>query len=79
MIIYKLHVELECSTEVLFEDYYKNKERAIEAGLHFISSKERTDLQDVNVKENKCGVISFITSKGSEISWIRIEVITTTD
>ena len=79
MTIYKLHVELELSTEVLFEDYYKSKERAIKAGLDFIASKERADLQGIEVKENKCRLITFITSKRTEISWIRIEVIDTAD
>ena len=79
MKIYKLKVESEFCEDVLFEDYYVNKDNAVNAALDWITNKNRKDLQNVYFKEMGSGDIDFYTVKNSPLYWICVEAIDTID
>ena len=82
MKIYKLKVDSPFVDDNIFEDYYVNKDKAIDAGLDWLT---RTDAvrhyepNEISIREYSFGDVGFYVKNNTPLSWIAIEAIETKD
>lgn len=82
MKIYKLKVDSPVVDDNIFEDYYVSKDKAIDAGLDWltmIGGVRHYEPNEISIREYSFGDVGFYVNNDTPLYWIAIEAIDTKD
>ena len=86
MKIYKLKVDSPVVDDNIFEDYYVSKDKAIDAGLDWLTKVggvchygRHYEPNEISIREYSFGDVGFYVGNDTPLCWIEIEAIDTKD